>query len=109
MEDKLRSITNIALIGGIDRLEKHYIDEAGKLGVSLRVFNRTKANIAEKIQNLDAVVIFTNKVSHITKREVMHVAKSKNIDVLMCHSCGICSLRDCIECLVNKSFSSSAL
>ena len=104
-----RGVFNIALIGGMDRLKKHYIGEAEKFGINLKVFNRTRANISAKIQNLDAVVIFTNKVSHLTKKEVMHVAKSRNISVLMCHSCGICSWRECIECLINKSLSSAGL
>ncbi len=106
---KRRDAANIALIGGIDRLKKHYIDEAGKFGINLRVFNRPEANIGARIQNLDAVIIFTNKVSHLTKWEAVHVAKSRNIAVLMCHSCGICSLRNCFTCLMNKSYSSAGL
>lgn len=104
-----RDTFNIALIGGMDRLRKHYICEAEKFGINLKVFNRARANIGAKIQILDAVVIFTNKVSHLTKREVMHVAKSRHIKVLMCHSCGISSWRDCIGCLINKSLFSAVL
>ena len=101
--------TNIALIGGMDRLRRHYIEEAGKSGVNLRVFSQTEINIGLKIQKLDALVIFTNKISHQAKKEVMQVARVRNIPVLMSHSCGVCSLRECIDCLVNKSLSSSGL
>jgi cellobiose-specific phosphotransferase system component IIB len=79
---------SIALIGGMDRLESHYISEAEKLGIDLKVFNKPEAGITQKIKNVDAVVIFTGKVSHRAKKEAMNVAKSKNIPVLMCHSCG---------------------
>ncbi len=92
---------SIALVGGMDRLERHYMDEAEKLGIDLRVFNRSEAGMASKVKNVDAVVIFTNKVSHKAKREAMNAAKSMNIPVLMHHSCGVCTLRDCFNCLKN--------
>jgi hypothetical protein len=100
---------NITLFGGMDRLKKHYIDEAEKCGVNVKVLNNARVNISAQIQNADAVVIFTNKVSHLTKKEVMNVARSRQIKVLMCHSCGICSWRECIGCLINESLSSAGL
>jgi len=90
---------SIALIGGMDRLERQYINEAESVGINLKVFTKAESGIASKIKNMDAVVIFTNKVSHKAKREVMNVAKSRNIPVFMYHSCGICTLRDCLNCL----------
>lgn len=89
----------VALIGGMDRLERNYICEAEKLGIDIRVFTKPEVNITSKIKNVDAVVIFTNKVSHKAKKEVMNVAKLRNIPVFMYHSCGICTLRNCLSCL----------
>lgn len=92
----------VALIGGMDRLERNYITEAEKLGIDLKVFTKPEIEMASKIRNVDALVIFTNKVSHKAKREAMNVARAKNIPVFMRHSCGICTLRDCLNCLENK-------
>lgn len=92
----------VALIGGMDRLERNYISEAEKFGVDLKVFTKSESEMASKIRNVDAVVIFTNKVSHKAKKEVMIIAKTKNIPVFMYHSCGICTLRDCLSCLKGK-------
>jgi cellobiose-specific phosphotransferase system component IIB len=92
----------VALIGGMDRLERNYISEAGKLGIDLRVFTKPESELSSKIKNVDAVVIFTNKVSHKAKREVMNIAKGKNIPVFMYHSCGICTLRDCLSCIKHR-------
>lgn len=100
-ETEEKSHFNIALIGGIDRLKKHYINEAGKYNVKLKVYNMTEAGIGAKIQNSDAVVIFTNKISHSFKMEVMNAVKSRKIPVYMSHSCGICSLRNCMDCIFN--------
>lgn len=89
----------IAVVGGMDRLERHYRDEAEKFEIDLRVFTRSETEIGSKIKNVDVVVIFTNKVSHRMKKEVINIAKYKKIPILMYHSCGICTLRDCLNCL----------
>ncbi len=91
---------SIALIGGMDRLERHYIAEAARMGIDLRVFTRQEANIGSKIKNADAMVIFTNKVSHKVKAQAIKEAKANNIPVYLQHSCGVCSLRSCLDCLM---------
>lgn len=89
----------VALIGGMDRLERQYLEEAAKLGIDLRVFTRTEAGISSKIRNVDAMVIFTNKVSHQVKKQAVNMARSNDIPVFMHHSCGICTLRECLGCI----------
>jgi len=90
---------SIALIGGMDRLEKHYRQEAARSGIELRVFSRSENNIATKLKRFDALVIFTNKVSHRVRNEAMAAAKLNGIPVFQYHSCGVCTLRDCLDCL----------
>ena len=92
----------VALIGGMDRLKRNYIEEAKKYGVELKIFNKHVTGIVSKIKNMDALIIFTNKVSHKAKKEAMNIAKTKNIPIYMYHSCGICTLRDCLNCLKNR-------
>ena len=88
----------VALIGGMDRLERHYMNEAERFGIDLKVFTKSETGIMSKIKNMDALVIFTNKVSHRVKKEAVNTAKAMNIPVLMYHSCGVCTLRDCLSC-----------
>ncbi|MRR57620.1 MAG: DUF2325 domain-containing protein [Deltaproteobacteria bacterium] len=90
----------IALFGGMDRLERQYLEEAARFGVDLRVFSRSEARISSKIRNVDAMVIFTNKVSHQVKKQAVNMAKANDIPVFMHHSCGICTLRECLGCLM---------
>ena len=92
----------IALIGGMDMLERHYKNEAEKFGVDLKVFNASAAGIASMVKAADAVVIFTNKVSHRARKEVVNMARSRNIPVFQYHSCRVCTLRDCLNCLHKK-------
>ncbi len=93
----------VALIGGMDRLERQYISEAERMGIDLRVFTKPATGMSAKVKNVDAIVIFTNKVSHKAKKEVMNIAKARNIPVFMYHSCGICTLKDCFNCLKNNN------
>jgi len=93
----------IALIGGMDRLDKHYKEVAELAGLSLQIFSRSQTNIAAKLKKADLMVIFTNKVSHRVKTEAMQAAKSCGIPVIMRHTCGVCTLRECLECFRTKN------
>ena len=92
----------VAIIGGMDRLERHYMNEAKRCGIDLKVFTSPETRMTSKIKDVDAVVIFTNKVSHKARKEAVNVAKARNIPIFMYHSCGICTLRDCIGCLIKN-------
>ena len=39
----------IALVGGMDRLDKHYMETAKRAGVSLQIFTRSQTNIAARL------------------------------------------------------------
>jgi hypothetical protein len=89
----------IALVGGIDRLQRHYRKEAAKLGVELRIFNRSEIDLPAKLGYTEAVVLFTGQVSHRARSQVMGVALSRSIPVFQSHNCGICALRNCLSCV----------
>lgn len=93
---------SIALIGGMDRLKCSYLQEAKKLDITLKVFNKSEVKLSSKIKNMDAIIIFTNKVSHRIKREVTNIAKTRSIPILMHHSSGVCALRNCLICFKKK-------
>lgn len=86
----------IALIGGMDRLERKYIEDAKSFGITLKVYTKKKIDLPERIKHVDAVIIFTGKVSHLIKNQVIKCAYSTKIPVILCHSCGLSSLRKCI-------------
>ena len=88
----------VALIGGMDRLEKHYLEAANQAGIDLEIFNTAPVNFAARLKKADAMVIFTNKVSHQARNEALQAAKARGIPVFMQHACGVCSLRNCLQC-----------
>lgn len=92
----------IGLIGGMDRLGKHYMKEADRFDIRLRVFSQWEKNLSKKINSLDALVLFTDKVSHMAKREAMDVARSRQIPIFMFHSSGLSTFRNCLESIKNR-------
>ena len=54
----------VTLIGGMDRLKPEYMAAAKEGGHSLKCISRNERNFVEKIGNPDAVIVFTNKISH---------------------------------------------
>lgn len=54
----------VAIVGVIDRLGSNYRNEAQKIGVDIRIYTRFETVLHSKVRNVDAFVIFTNKVSH---------------------------------------------
>ncbi len=90
---------SIVLVGGMDRLGEKYHKEAKKQGMRLQIFSQADNNMAGKIKAADAVVIFTNKVSHQARNDAFNAAKKQGIPVFMHHACGVCTLRECLNCL----------
>lgn len=90
----------IGVIGGMDRLERHYREEAALAGIELRVFNEAEANMSARLGQVDALLIFTGKVSHQARKIAMKTARAGNIPIYQYHSCGVCSLRKCLNCVV---------
>jgi len=90
---------SVALIGGMNRLERQYLKEAEKLGMSLRVFSEARIDISAKLKHAKAVVIFTNKISHRARNEAVCAAKANDIPIFMHHACGVCTLRECLKCI----------
>jgi hypothetical protein len=90
---------SIVLIGGIDRLSAQYQKEAKLQGMELQIFSQAKQGMNLKIKSADAVVIFTNKISHHARNQAFTAAQNNGIPVYMHHACGVCTLRQCLKCV----------
>lgn len=85
-----------ALVGGMDRLKREYVTEAKKNGIKLKHFTGKERKISKSLGRVDFVVMFTNKVSHKARKDVL-AAIGKDTPVYMEHSCGISTLRKCLS------------
>ncbi len=86
-----------ALIGGMDRLKRDYITAAKNKGISLKVFTGQERSIKNRLGDVDFLVLFTAKVSHAARKEVLQHAKSGNIPLKMIHASGVSALKKCLE------------
>ncbi len=86
-----------ALVGGMDRLKREYVNEAKKNGIKLKCYTGKERKISGSLGNVDFIVLFTNKVSHKARKDVLTAIRGKDVQVIMRHSCGISSLRECLD------------
>ncbi|WP_343067193.1 DUF2325 domain-containing protein [Desulfurispira natronophila] len=91
----------------MDRLHPHYQKVAKEAGYKIKLFTGTENTIAGRLGSIDLMVIFTNKVSHNARKLALEAARADNIPVMMCHSCGVSTLKDCLkspssECPIRK-------
>jgi hypothetical protein len=86
----------------MDRLGRHYVDEARRHGIDVKVFRTFETGMAGKIGKVDALVVFTDKISHTARAHALQAARAGNIPMLLRHSCGVCAFRDCLNCLKDR-------
>ncbi len=72
-------------------------ERSKKNGVKLKCYTGKERSISGSLGKVDFVVLFTNKVSHKARKDVLSAIRGKNVPVIMRHSCGISSLRDCLD------------
>lgn len=91
---------SIVLVGGMDRLGDKYLKEARELGMDLKIFSQAKQHMKKRIEHADAVVIFTNMISHQARHDAYNAARKQGIPVVMHHTCGVCTFRECLNGLI---------
>ena len=90
----------VTLIGGMDRAKNDYKRVASRYDITLKHFERECQNMKERLGDADAIIIFTNRISHSARNIALSKGKERRIPVFMCHSCGISSLKRCLDGLV---------
>lgn len=77
---------SILLIGGHERMEEIYKRKVKERGHKLKVMSKMKTDFTKRIGNPDAIIIFTNTVSHkmVVATEIM--AKKNEVAIIKCHT-----------------------
>lgn len=86
-----------ALIGGMDRLKREYMNEAKRNGVKLKCYTGKERKISTSLGSVDFVVLFTDKVSHKARKDVLTAVRGKDVPVVMRHSSSVSTLRKCLD------------
>jgi hypothetical protein len=93
----------------MDRLKSSYERAATEYGVFLRHFERDCPRLKDRLNKMDAIVVFTNMVSHEARKKALATGRASGVPVVMCHSCGMSSLKRCLECIMKKDERRAAL
>lgn len=86
-----------ALVGGMDRLKRDYMNEAKRNGVKLKCYTGKERKISGSLGKVDFVVLFTNKVSHKARKDIFAALRGTDVPIIMKHSCGVSTLKKCLS------------
>lgn len=90
---------SIVLIGGHDRMSHRYKAMAEEKGHRIKVYTQMPARFSKTIGSPDAILFFTNTVSHKMVKAGITEAKKLKIPVLKSHSSSAVSLKNAIGIL----------
>lgn len=76
----------VAIAGGIKGIESRYLSLAEKHGMKCKLFNQKVPDLDKKIENVGAVILFTNTVSHKMARVCCETCRRRGICLKRIHS-----------------------
>ncbi|MBI5235447.1 MAG: DUF2325 domain-containing protein [Deltaproteobacteria bacterium] len=93
----------MAIVGGMGGSRAAYRMVAGEYGATLRHFEGSGSGLEKRLRAADVIVVFTNMVSHDARNRALSAGSGAGIPVFQIHSCGVSSLRRCLESATNRS------
>lgn len=72
----------VAIIGGLKRGEREYIDLLKNYELKCKVYNTQCPNFCKKIKNCEMCIVFTNLVSHNLVNNCTKVCKTNDIPII---------------------------
>ncbi len=88
---------SIVLVGGHDKMHSQYKNVASKHGHKVKVYTQLTAGFEKSIGHPDAIVLFTDKVSHKMVWIATKKAKKENIPIIRNHSSSISALESVLK------------
>ncbi len=89
----------VAIIGGVKKCEREYIELLKKDNIKCKVFNTMCPDFKKKIEACETCVVFVNVVSHKLVKSCNEICKKKNIKLLYLKTNGVNALKENIEFL----------
>ncbi|HZD40389.1 MAG TPA: DUF2325 domain-containing protein [Terriglobales bacterium] len=87
----------VVILGGLDRFKHRYEALAAAEGINLRVFPGRIRNLSCKLSGADAIIMFTDLVSHSTAKTVYHHARCQNKNLICSHKSSLSAAKHCLE------------
>ncbi len=86
----------IALVGGIQRLERHYKNAAKNQRVNLLVYNGRPPKLEQRLKEVDGIVLFVGEVSHCAAKCARKIACDREMPIIYSRSSSLAALDKCI-------------
>lgn len=99
---------SIVVIGGIDRLKRHYERTLKEKGYATKIFLQNLHDLQSRLGCTNGIIVFTNQVSHNAMWCVTRHAKIFNIPIARSRTSSISGLKRCINVIENRHKSSKA-
>ncbi len=93
---------SIAVIGGMDRLKRDYQKVGVRYGVDIYHFEKGRQGLEKRLGNMDAIVIFTGRVSHNAMKIARSVGRAGGVRVAISRACGLSSLGRCLDGIIKE-------
>ncbi|WP_333638115.1 DUF2325 domain-containing protein [Tissierella praeacuta] len=94
---------SIVLVGGHDRMHDEYKEVCNKHGYKMKIFTQMPSRFNKSIGQPDAIVLFTNTVSHKMVLVAIKEAKRKSIPIFRCHTSSRSSLEETLMKLKSEA------
>ncbi len=97
----------ISVIGGLDRLKKHYEKTVKEKGHKMKHLAQNQRHFNNHLGNVNGIIIFTGTVSHNAMWSAIKHAKTFNIPVARSHNGSISGLKKCINLIETECSSTN--
>jgi len=91
----------VAVLGGLQRLEREYLNLLEGKKIKGRIFNKMTPEFTKSIENMDGVILFTDNVSHNMVNSCCKICKKRNICLLRFQKGSLCSIEKAITCFTD--------
>ncbi|WP_319475801.1 DUF2325 domain-containing protein [Marispirochaeta aestuarii] len=92
----------IVIAGGIKSMERQYKELSRQHGAKCTLFNRNVPDLAKRIRNANAVIVFTNEVSHKMASNCSKTCKKYSICIRRLSSSSMCKLEQALTEIVSN-------
>lgn len=88
---------SVVIVGGHDRMVRQYKQICKAHQCKAKVFTKKAGNLGNQIGSPDAIIIFTNTVSHQMVKSAVTEAEKAKADVIRSHTSSKSALNEILE------------
>ncbi len=88
---------SVVIVGGHDRMVCQYIQICKAHNCKAKVFTKKAGNLGNQIGSPDAIIIFTNTVSHQMVKSAVLEGERVNADIIRCHTSSKSALNEILK------------